>query len=331
MTRCLPLSSSRRRLLCAGLAAASVLAGTPALAQGDYPNRLIRIVVPNAAGTTSDNFARVIGNELSKRWKVPVIVDNRAGADGRIAARYLVSTPPDGYTLFLGTTSTHAINPLLFKDAGYDPVKDMTIIALMTQNSVALCVPAASPIKSLREFLAAFKAPREPKNIAGGTSLVAIGTQAFLSMANLQMTYVPYKSTAAALQDLMGGQVDAMFVDLGNGLSQIRAGTLRALATASTTRPKALPEVPTLEEAGFPGIQMTGWSVLAAPVGVAPAVVDKLNREVLSIMSVPEVAKVFTGNGSEIVSMNAAQANDYVRSENRRWRELMARSGIKLE
>jgi tripartite-type tricarboxylate transporter receptor subunit TctC len=145
------------------------------------------------------------------------------------------------------------------------------------------------------------------------------------------MTYVPYKSTSSALQDLLGGQVDAMFVDLGNGLAHMRSGAVRPLATGSSTRPTALPQVPTLEESGFPGLQMTGWSVLAAPAGVPQPIVQKLNGEVRSIMTMPEVAKVFTGNGSEIVSMDETEANGYVRSEIERWRNLMARSGIKQE
>lgn len=325
--------STGRRDFCAALLAGSALACAPALAQTDYPTpgRTIRIVVPNAAGTTSDTFARTIGNELSKRWKVPVIVDNRAGAEGRIAARYFITTQSDGYTLFLGTTSTHAINPVLLKNNGYDPLKDMTTIALMTRNTMALCVPPSSPIKSVAELVAASKASGGKMNLAGGSSFAAIGTQALMSQAHLQATYVPYKSTAAAMQDLIGGHADAMFVDLGNGMPQIRAGTIRALATTGGRRQKSLPEVPTMEEAGFPGFQMTSWSMLAAPAGLPLAIAEKLNAEVRSILTVPEVVALFTGNGSEIAPLPRAEADEYVKVEMKRWSEMMARSGIKPE
>ncbi|MDO9435901.1 tripartite tricarboxylate transporter substrate binding protein [Hydrogenophaga sp.] len=327
------LVSPSRRELCIHLLAASALACAPALAlaQADYPNRVIRIVVPNAAGTTSDTFARTIGDELSKRWKVPVIIDNRAGAEGRIAARYFITTPPDGYTLFLGTTSTHAINPVMVRNNGYDPIKDMKTIALMTHNTMALCVPVSSPIKSVADLVAASRAAPGKLNLAGGSSFAAIGTQAFMSQAQMQATYVPYKSTAAALQDLIGAHADAMFVDLGNGMSQIRAGTIRALATTAAHRQKSLPDVPSMEESGFPGFQMTSWSILSAPAGLPPAVADKLNAEVRLILAVPDVVRLFTGNGSEIVSSPRVEADDFVKAETKRWSDMMVRSGIKPE
>lgn len=309
------------------------MACVPALAnaQTDYPNRLIRIIVPNAAATTSDTFARTIGEELGKRWKVPVIVENRTGAEGRIAARHFIATPPDGYTLFLGTTSTHAINPVMAKNNGYDPIKDMQTIALMTRNYMALCVPPSSPLKSVADLVAASKAAPGKLNLAGGSSFAAIGTQAFMAQAKIQATYVPYKSTAAALQDLMGAHADAMFVDLGNGMIPLRAGSIRALATTGAQRLRSLPDVPVMEESGFPGFQMTSWSILSTPAGLPPAIADKLNAEIRSILAVPEIARIFTGNGSEIVSAPRADADAFVKSETVRWSDMMARSGIKPE
>lgn len=326
-----PFPSMRRRHFCTTLLSSAAFAVSPATAQSSYPNRLIRIVVPNAAGTTSDTFARTIGSELGKRWKVPVLVENRAGAEGRIAARYFITTPPDGYTLFLGTTSTHAINPVLLKDNGYDPLKDMTTIALMTRNTMVLSVPSSSPIKSLTELLAAAKAAGGKMNFAGGSSLTAIGTHAFFAQANMQAAYVPYKSTAVALQDLVGAHADAMFVDLGNAMAQIRRGSIRALATTGARRQKALPDVPTMEELGFAGFQMTGWSVLSAPAGLPADIGDKLNGEIRAILNVPEVAAVFASGGSEIDPARQSEADAYVRAETRRWSEMMARSGIKPE
>lgn len=314
-----------------GLALVAALALGAAQAQDSYPNRPIRLVVPNAPGTTSDIYGRVILNELSKRLKVPGIVDNRAGAEGRIAARYFITTPPDGYTLFLGTTSTHAINPVMFRNNGYDPVRDMTTIAMMTRNYVALSVPAGSPVRSVADLLARARAAPRKLNIAAGSSLTNIGSNAFLALSNIEMTFVPYKSTAGALTELMAGRADAMFVDLGNGIAQMRAGTIRPIATTGAARLKILPDVPSMEEAGFPGFQMTGWSVLSAPAGVPPAIADKLNGEIRSMLGDPEVARHFTGNGSEIFFAGVDEANAFVQSESRRWADMMKRSGIAPE
>lgn len=318
-----------RRLIGAALLGAFAL--PRAWAQNNYPNRPIRIVVPNGAGTGSDTYARIVGQELGKRWNVPVIVENRAGAEGRIAARYIVTMPADGHTLFLGTPSTHAINPLLYKNAGYDPARDMTTIALMSRNYVALCVPAASPIKSVADLIATAKATPGKMNMGGGTSFMQIGTLAFLSLAGVEATYVPFKSSAAAVQELMAGRVDAMFVDLQNAMPQIRGGTIRVLATTGPARLKLLPDAPSIQESGFPGFQMSGWGMLGGPAGLPAPIVEKLNNAVRSVLAMPEVARNFTGNGSELVSATPAEANEFINGEIRRWKDMMARSGVKPE
>ena len=301
------------------------------MAQNDYPNRLIKLIVPNAAGTVSDALARVLGQELGKRWNVPVVVENRAGAEGRIAARHFVTTPPDGYTFFIGASSTITINPVLYKDPGYAPLKDMTTVALTTRNWLTLSVPASSRIKSVAELVAAAKGAPGKLNMAGGSSAVLIGTHSFMRQANLEMTYVPYRSSAAALNDLLGGQVEAMFVDVSSAAPHVRSGALRVLATTGATRHKWLAEVPTMEESGFPGFEMVVTGMVMAPAGVPASVVEKLNREVRSVFANPDFSKQFTGNGSEVMLASPAEATRIVRDESSRWSELMKRSGLKPE
>lgn len=327
-----PVDRHRRRLAFGLPAAAAAFSSGASWAQATYPSGPIRLVIPNGPGTASDNYGRLIGNELSKRLSTPVIVDNRAGAEGRIAARYLITTPPDGQTLFLGTTSTHAVNPVMFRNNGYDPLKDMTTIGLLSRNYSALCVGRDSPIRSYQDLIVAARAANGRMNMGGGTSAGAIGTRAFLSQTGLEMLYVPYKGSAAALTELMAGRLDAMLVDLSIGMAQIRAGSIRVLATTGARRLASLhPSIPTLQELGVTGFQMTGWSVLSAPSGLKAAVAERLNAYVREIMAQPEVAQHFTGNGSEILLLPPAEANDFVREEIHRWAKMMAQSGITPE
>lgn len=314
--------------MAAALVVVCMFAAAPVSAQtDDYPAKRITLVLANGPGTTSDIYGRLFANELSKLMNVAVVVDNRAGADGQIASRHVAAAAPDGYTLYLGTSSTHAVNPVLLNNIGYDPVKDFSAITLMSRNNFMLAVPSSSPIKTLKEFLDQAKAGRNFR-IAGATSTGMIASKAFEKMSGSAMTYVTYKTTAAALTELIAGHIDAMFVDIPNGVNAVADGTIRPLAVTSGARLPAFPDLVTFTESGFPGFEIISWAVICGPANMPKPIVDKLNAAFAKIFAKPEVTKVFAANGSQLMISTAGEADRFVATEAKRWAELMRVSGV---
>jgi tripartite-type tricarboxylate transporter receptor subunit TctC len=318
------------------LAACAAL-GAPALAQ-TYPTKPVRIVVPFPAGGTTDIVARLVGVELQKMWGQPVIVENRAGAGGAIGTEAVAKSPPDGYTLLMGTVGTQAINLPLYTQGGgklgYHPLNDFAPITNVAAVPNVMVVPAALPVASVREFIDYARRNPGKLNMASsgnGTSIHLTG-ELFKSLTGTFMVHLPYRGSAPAVQDLIAGNTQVMFDNLTSSLPHIRSGRLKALAVTSRTRSPALPDVPTMEEAaGLKGFEATAWFGLLAPAGTPREIVDKIHRDVAKILAAPDMRERFAGQGALPVGDTPEQFAAYIRSEIDKWTKVVKFSGAKVD
>ncbi len=254
-----------------------------------WPNKPVRIVVPFPAGSSTDQVARTIGNAMSQAIGQQVLVDNKAGADGVIAAQEVLRAPPDGHTLFLATNSPMATAPLVKLKPPYDPVADFTPITDVGRYTFFFTMHPSVPAKNAAEFVAYAKANPGKLNYATGNTTGIVATAVFSSLAGIQMTHVPYKGEPQALTDMLGNQVQMMVVSSGTSLSHIREGKLRAFAVMLDKRSPALPEVPTLSEVGFEKFHLVSWAALFGPAKMPRDVVDRVNKEFIAAMNRPDV------------------------------------------
>lgn len=303
---------------------------TPLQAQDKWPTRPITWVVPFAPGGSTDIVARTVGQEMSKSLGQTVVVENRPGAAGGVGAAYVARAKPDGYTLFGGTISTHAINPSLYKNLSYDPVKDFAPVSLIAYVPNVLMVDAKLPIHTVQELIDYAK--KQPGKLSfassgSGTSTHLAG-ELFADTIKVPMTHVPYKGSPQALQDVVAGFVPFLFDQLTAGEAMIKAGRLRALAVTSPKRSSLAPNVPTMAEAGLPGFEMVSWQALYAPHGTPPDIVQRLNAEVVRALQQPEVRKKMTEQlGMEVVGSSSAELTAFMDKEIPRWAELVKKSG----
>src|SRR4029453_1006317 len=257
------------------------------------PPKPVRVVVPFPAGGTTDILARAAAQKLSETWGQQAIVDNRPGAGGNIGAELVAKSAPDGYTLLMGTVGTHAINASLYPKMPYDHVKDFAPVILVAGVPNVLVVHPSLPVNSVQELIAYAKANPGKLNFASsgnGTSIHLSG-ELFKVMTGVQMTHVPYKGSAPALQDLIGGQVQLMFDNLPPSPPQIKAGKLRALGVTSAARAPALPDLPTIAESGLPGFEASSWFGVLVPAGTPPSIVTKLNAEIAKWLPAPHAGE----------------------------------------
>jgi tripartite-type tricarboxylate transporter receptor subunit TctC len=316
------------------LAAAALLALTGgAQAQDAWPTKPIRLVVPFAAGGTSDVLARTLGDKLQAALKQSVIVDNKAGAGGVIGADSVAKSAPDGYTLLLGTIASHAINPALQPKMPYDASKDFAPVILLGSISNVLLVGANQPFKTVKDLIAAAKA--KPGEItfasAGQGSSQHMSGETFKLLAHAELTHVPYKGSAPAIQDVIGGQVPVSFETVTVALPHIQSGKVRALAVTSAKRSPALPNTPTLQEAGVAGFDVSSWQALYAPAGTPAAIVERLNAEVEKIIAQPDVKAKMEGLGLEHSPNTPAQFASFGRSELAKWAKVVKDGNVKPE
>ena len=308
--------------------------GAPASAQTPaYPTKPIRLVVPFPAGGATDILAREVAKHLTETWGQSVVVDNRPGAGGNIGSELVAKAPPDGYTLEMGTVGTHAINASLYAKMPYDHVKDFVPVILVAGVPNVLVVNPSVPVNSVQELIAYAKANPGKLNFASsgaGTSIHLSG-ELFKVMAGVQMMHVPYKGSAPALQDLIGGQVQLMFDNLPPSLPQIKAGKLRALAVTSATRAPALPDTPTIAEAGLPGFEASSWFGVLAPAGTPPAIVAKLNAEIAKWLGSPEAKEKLAGVGANIAGGTPDDFARHIQAETAKWAKVVKESGAKVD
>jgi tripartite-type tricarboxylate transporter receptor subunit TctC len=327
MTR---LTTFFNRLLFA-CSAAGLVMSSAASADEKYPARPIRLVVPFAAGSGTDAVARLTARHLSTALGQPVIVDNKAGANGAIAADAVAKAAPDGYTLFMTTNTTHSANPSLMKKLSYDPVKDFTPVARMGNLPFMLVVNPRLPIKSVEELIAYSKAhPGMTYGSGNSTGIVSGATLA--KMAGLDLVHVPYKSTPSVMTDLIGGQIHMMFVDFAAGISNVRAGKLRALGVTTSQRSALLPDAPPL--AGVPelrGFDITSWNGVFAPAGTPAPIIERLNKELVAIVTNKDNVAQFHTYGFDPFGSTPAELGQFVSSELQKWAKLVKDAGIQPE
>ena len=305
---------------------------TGAGAQG-YPNKPIRIVVPFPAGGATDILARAAAQKLTEAWGQPVLVDNRPGAGGNIGSELVARAAPDGYTLEMGTVGTHAINASLYAKMPYDHVKDFAPVILVASVPNVLVVNPAVPVNSVQELIAYARANPGKLNFASsgsGTSIHLSG-ELFKVMAGVQMTHIPYKGSAPALQDLIAGQVQLMFDNLPPSLPQIKGGKLRALAVTSTARAPALPDVPTVAEAGLPGFEASSWFGILAPAGTPPEIIAKLNAEIAKWLASPEAREKMLALGANAAGGAPEDFAKHIAAETAKWQKVVKASGAKVD
>jgi tripartite-type tricarboxylate transporter receptor subunit TctC len=311
-----------------------LLALTAALASAQsYPTKPIRIVVPFPPGGATDILARDVAQKLTEAWGQQVIVDNRPGAGGNIGSELVARSAPDGYTLEMGTVGTHAINASLYAKMPYDHLKDFVPVILVAGVPNVLVVNPALPVNSVAELIAYAKANPGKLNFAssGSGTSIHLSAELFKVMAGVQMTHIPYKGSAPALQDLLGGQVQLMFDNLPPSLPQIKAGKLRALAVTTATRAPALPDVPTVAEAGLPGFESSSWFGLLAPAGTPPAIVVKLNAEVAKWLATPDAKERLAKQGANAVGGSPEDFEKHIAAETVKWAKVVKDSGARVD
>ena len=295
-----------------------------------WPAKSLRIVVPFAPGGSTDIFARLLGERMSTALGQSVLIDNRAGAAGNIGADAVARSVPDGYTLLMATTGVMAINQALYRNMTYDAAKDLEPVAFVASITHVLIVSSESTLKSVAEVLAAAK--RSPGSLSfassGAGSSTHMSAELFKAMAGVDLLHVPYKGSGPAMLDLISGRVALMFENMPGAVPHIKAGKLRALAQTGLRRTAALPEVPTVAEAGVPGYESLSWSGIAVPAGAPREVVARLNREINAILAQAEMRHKLAEMGAEAVGGSPEAFADHVRRERDKWGGVVRAAGI---
>ncbi|MGA0572559.1 Bug family tripartite tricarboxylate transporter substrate binding protein [Variovorax sp. VNK109] len=313
-------------------AAALAVGMSSASAQADYPTKPIRIISPFSAGGTNDFLARLSGTILAPLGQ-PVTVENRLGAGGVIGSNAVATAAPDGHTLLLGSISTHSIAPTVYSKLPYDIKTAFTPISIVADVPLVLVVHPSVKAQNLKELLALLKADPGKFNYAtsGAGTIPHMTAELFKTMAKVEATHVPYKGDSLAMNDLVAGQVQMMFANLPSAIGFIRQGQLRALAIGGKTRSPALPDVPTVDEAGVPGFDVTGWYALFGPGNMPDAVVNKINAEIAKAVRQPEYQTKIRSQGAEPVGNTPAEFREFLVKDQEKWRKTAATTGIKLD
>lgn len=306
-----------------------------ALAQGaqSYPDKPIRIIVPFAPGGSSDVLARAIGQKLTEMWGQQVLVDNRPGAGGNIGASETARSAPDGYTLVLFDVGTITISPSIYPNLNYDPERSFAPVTMVAVSPHALVVNPSIPVSSVQELIAYSKANPGKLNYAsaGNGTAVHLAGEQFQQMTGTKWTHVPYKGGAAAIVGIVGGEVDLTLNGLLATLPHIKSGRLKVLAVAGTKRAAAMPDLPTVSEAGVPGFQSGSWQGLLAPAGTPPDIVAKLHDAVVKVLNEPDMTKRLADQGAEVVGSTPEEFAAFIRDDTAKWAKIVKDTGIKVE
>jgi tripartite-type tricarboxylate transporter receptor subunit TctC len=298
-----------------------------------FPAKAITIIVPFPPGGVTDPVARMVGQRMSENIKQPVVVENKPGASGIIAAEFVKKQPADGYTVLFGFTGAFAVNPSLYSKLPYDPLKDFQPVTLLINTPHILVVPADSPAKSVKDLVALAKSK------SGGLTFASQGIGAgghllgemLKAQTKTNLSHVPYKGSAPALQDMLAGRVDLFFDAVVTSLPFVKDGKLRALAIANKTRSKLLPDLPTMTEAGFPGVEMDQWFGMMVPAGTPQAVVLKLNEEFIKAVRSPDIEKSLTERGLEVVTNTPEQFTALIKSDTVTLGKVVKQSGARAD
>jgi len=298
----------------------------------NYPSKPIKIIVPFPVGGIADIYSRLIGNRWSEAFGQPVVVENRTGAGGNIAAELVAKSPPDGYTLVMGSHGTQAVNVSLFSKLPFDPVRDFAPICLALEAEGLLALHPSVPAQNVAELIALARS--KPGGLsyasAGAGTASHLAGELFKAMAKVDLLHVPYKGNVPAITDLLAGQTSLIFATMPTVLPQAKAGKLKALATIGTLRSKAAPELPTVGET-LPGFEVNNWVGLFAPAGTSPDIVRRLNFETSKFMQSSEIETRLTNEGARFIPMTPQQFGDFVKAEILKWAPVVKASGAKVD
>jgi len=313
-----------------GIAAAALalLAGP---ARAEFPDKPIRFVVPFAAGSATDQLARAIGQSITVDAKVTVVVDNKPGANGFIAASDVAKAGSDGYTVLITTNTTHAANEHLFKKLPYDPVKDYAPVTALGRGGQIMVVNPQLPVNSVGDFIALARKEPGKLSFGSGSSSSRIAGELFQQMAHVQLLHVPYKSNPLAVTDLLGNQIQMMITDTATGLPQVKSGKLKALGVSGKTRSPLAPGVPTIDEAGVKGYEMSYWFAAYAPAKTPPAVVDKLNALMVKAAKSETAASFYQSTGTDVFTSTPAELAKFQAAESAKWGKIIKAANIQPE
>ena len=298
-----------------------------------YPTKSIRIIAPFPPGGTSDTIARILGQKLTEAWKHQSIVDNRGGVAGSLGAAIAAKAPPDGYTLLVGNVGPVAINHNIYRNVGYDPIKDFAPISLAVSAPQIVVVHPSVPAKTFKEFAALVKAQKGKINYgsSGPGSISQLSVELYKRMTKSDMLHVPFKGSALITIALLSGEIDVVFSDVAVVLPHVQSGKLRALAVTSLKPTPLLPGVPSIAESGLPGFAMTSWWGMLAPAGTPQPIVTQLNTELVRILQLPEVIKSFAGLGVDAIFSTPDEFIRLIRSEVEKYAKLIKEIGIKID
>jgi tripartite-type tricarboxylate transporter receptor subunit TctC len=322
------------RLLSIALASAVIaISGIAEAGEDEWPERPLRLVVPFPAGSSTDIIARIVAQKLSHRLGQQVVIENRAGASGNIGADAVAKAAPDGYTIGIATASTHAVAASLSPNLPYDPIRDFAPVAMIGSQPYVLVLHPALPARNLAELIALAKAKPGTLNYgsAGIASLAHLATELFASMAGVNIIHVPYKSSSQSMTDMITGRLDMQFATIAPSLPTIRAGQLRALVTSGKTRVAALPELPTVAEAGIAGYEAALWVSLVVPSGTSPRIIARLNREVNDVLESSDGTEALVAQGMAPEPGPPEALTERIRGDIEKWRGVAAKAGIRSE
>ena len=312
--------------------AAALLGAVTALAQAQsYPSKVVGFVVPFAAGSATDQLARALGQEVSNEAKQPVIVDNKAGANGFIAAQFVAKAAPDGHTVFITTNTTQSANEHLFKKLPYDPVKDFAPVAALGRGGNILIVHPSVPAKSVAELIKLAKAQPGKLSFGSGSSASRVSGELFQQMAGVQLLQVPYKSNPLAVNDLLGGQNNMMFTDTATGLPQVKGGKVHALGVTSRKRSPLAPDVPTIDESGVKGYELTYWFAAYVQAKTPAGVINRLHDLLVNAARSASAQKFYSTSGTELFLATPAELAKFQAAEAQKWGRIIKAAGIEPE
>jgi tripartite-type tricarboxylate transporter receptor subunit TctC len=296
-----------------------------------YPSKPITFIVPFGPGSGTDTVTRLVAQRLGAPLKQSVVVEDRPGANGALAALYVARSAPDGYTLFMSTNSPHSAAPFLMKNVGYDPLRDFAAVTRMGSFTQVLCIHPDIPAKSVKELIAYAKANPGTLSFASGNTSGVVAGETLKHWAELDMLHIPYKSVPPALTDVLAGRVSMMFADLTTVLPHVRAGTLRALAVTRLKRSTLIPELPTLDEAGVKGFDMDSWAAIFAPAGTPSNIITLLSVELRKIIDSPDVKANLANAGFETFSSSPKELEDFATEQLGKWGKMIKDAGIQPE
>jgi tripartite-type tricarboxylate transporter receptor subunit TctC len=325
-------SPGRRASVAVGVAFALAPLFTASAATASFPDRPLRFIVPLAAGAGSDTTARAVAQKLGENIGHQVVVDNRPGAAGNIGLELAAKSAPDGYTIVL-VSASNTVNPALYKKPPFDLVRDFAAVSQMTAQPYCLTVHVSVPAKTVKELIELARA--KPNTLTYGSSgtggLSHLAGALFAQMAKIEWTHVPYKGGAAGINDLLGGQISSQFTTIIGTVQHVKAGRLRWLALSTARRSRAVPDLPTIAEAGVPGFDVGGWYGVLAPARTPTAIVAFLSNEIVKALKAPEVGERFATDGSEAIGRTPADFSAYIKAEIAKWAKVVKETGVKAE